>query len=66
MAGPTRVELKGSGGGASASEDDDDIGVGLGYEHNFDTYGFTVDYVQYYDKDNVDVGAVNIGLIAYF
>jgi hypothetical protein len=66
MAGPSRVELRASGGGASASVDDDDIGIGLGYEHNFDGYGFTVDYIQYYDNNNVDVGAVNIGLIGYF
>jgi len=66
MAGPSQVKLKASNGAASISADDDDVGVGLGYEHNFDTYGFTIDYVQYYNKNNVDVGAVNIGLIGYF
>jgi hypothetical protein len=66
MAGPSRVDLKGTAGGVSASVDDDDIGVGLGYEHYFESYGFTIDYIQYYDNNNVDVGAVNIGLVGYF
>ena len=64
--GPSRVKLKASGGGASASVDDDGLGGAIGYEHNFGTYGFTVDYTQYYNKDNVDVGAINLGLIGYF
>jgi len=64
--GPSQVKLKASGGGASASVDDDGLGGAIGYEHNFGTYGFTVDYTQYYNKNNVDVGAVNIGLIGYF
>jgi hypothetical protein len=66
MAGPSWVDFEGNSVDHSTLLDDDDIGIGLGYEHDFDGYGFTVDYIQYYDKNNVDVGAVNIGLIGYF
>ena len=66
MAGPANVRLKASDGSGSISVDDDDTAYGVGFERDLDGYGFTIDYIKYYDNQGVDVEALNIGLIGYF
>jgi hypothetical protein len=74
MVGPANVKLKASTGGGSISGDDDDTAYGIGFERDLDGYGFTVEYIQYYNEDimvngtNIDfkVEGLSIGLIGYF
>jgi len=66
MVGPANVKLKASTGSGSLSVDDDDTAYGIGFERELDGYGFTIDYIKYYDNQGVDVEGFNIGLIGYF
>jgi hypothetical protein len=74
MIGPSNVELTGSIGGFSVSLDDSDIGIGFGFEKSLnDSFGISVDYINYYNDSgfdvisaDVDVDAFNIGVVGYF
>ena len=66
MVGPANTELKVSDGSSSIKLDDDDTAYGIGFERDLDGYGFTIDYIKYYDDQGVDVEGINIGLIGYF
>ena len=66
MFGATRVELTVSSGSSSSSADDDDVGFGFGYETRLDSYHLFIDYVSYYDDEDIEVSSVNIGLNGYF
>ena len=53
-----------------------DIAYGLGFQKYLDGFGFTVEYIRFYDEDNVivnntDIGNVKVegivlGLMGYF
>jgi len=62
MIGPSNVELSASSGGASGSADDSDTGIGFGFE----TGSYTVDYINYYDKNGETFSAINLGFVNYF
>jgi hypothetical protein len=64
--GPANVTVKASDSSGSISVDDDDTAYGIGFERELDGYGFTIDYIKYYDNQGIDVEALNIGLIGYF
>ena len=64
--GPTNVELTGSSGGTSLSADDDDTGTGFGFETRLETVSLFVDYITYYDDDNIDTTSINLGIVSYF
>ncbi len=64
--GPTNVELTGSSGGSSLSADDDDTGIGFGFESELDTLSLYVDYITYFDDDDVEVTSINLGIVSYF
>lgn len=66
LIGPTDVELTGSSGGSSVSADDDDTGIGFGFETRLETVSFFVDYITYFDDDDVDVTSINLGVVGYF
>ena len=66
LIGPSNVELTGSAGGLSISGDDDDTGVGFGFETELDTVSFFIDYITYFDDDDVEVTSINLGVVSYF
>ena len=66
MAGPTNVELTGEAFGISASADDDDMGIGFGFQKEFGKNAFSIDYVNYYDDDGIDVFSINLGYVIFF
>ena len=66
MFGPTNVELTGSAGGFSASADDDGTGVGFGFAKDLGSNSVSVDYINYYDDNGVEVYAFNLAYVSYF
>ena len=68
LIGPSNVEITGNAFLIySVSEEDNDTAVGIGFEKSIGPrLSFTADYINYYDKDDVDVNAFNLGFISYF
>jgi len=57
VAGYSQVSFKGSLGNASDQDDEDGFSYGVGVE----VYGFNVEYMQYLDTSDLEVGAVAVG-----
>ncbi len=63
LVGPANVDGQASVNGTAGSVSDDDIAYGVGFQKYLDGFGFYVEYIQYYDEDNVTVNNTNIGNI---
>ena len=65
--GYTSLELDLKGPIAKADGDDDDISYGIGIEAALsESLYFNLEYMQYYDTDNITARAFSIGLIARY
>jgi len=67
MVGVTSLELDLNGPVASTDGDDDDISYGIGVEAALsEKLYFNLEYMQYYDKDDITGRAIGIGLVAKY
>jgi opacity protein-like surface antigen len=67
MVGYTSLELDITGPVVSGNGDDDDISYGIGVEAALsDRLYFNLEYMQYFDKDDITGRAIGIGLVAKY
>ena len=67
MIGPTNVGLTATVNDISASADDNDNGLGFGIEILLESgSSFHIEHITFFDKNNVEVTGLNIGIVRYF
>lgn len=66
LIGPANTELTASAGSVSVAGDDDDTAMGFGFEFPVTTGAMFVDYITYFDDNDVDVTSINIGYTGRF
>ena len=67
LLGYTQAELELSNGSTTTDVDDSGVSYGLGIEGALsDSESINLEYVQYYDEDNITIGGIGIGITSRF